>query len=81
MPEAGFELVPIHVNGTVADHWTLISAAYDLERARCDCTKRFKEQGAPDVAGAYVGAAFSSAFAKATHPYLIHEQNSGNRSC
>ncbi len=37
--------------------WTLISAAYNLERAKMQLHKRFKEQGAPDVAigfGAYV---------------------------
>ena len=68
VPEAGFELVSIHVNGFDRRRpWTLISAAYNLERAKMQLHKRFKEQGAPDVAigfGAYVELP------------LLHEQNS-----
>lgn len=45
VPEAGFELVPIHVNGFDRRRpWTLISAAYNLERAKSQLHKRFREQ-------------------------------------
>ena len=44
VPEAGFELVSIHVNGFDRRRpWTLISAAYNLERAKMQLHKRFKE--------------------------------------
>ena len=80
VPEAGFELVPIHVNGFDRRRpWTLISAAYNLERAKMQLHKRFKEQGAPDVAigfGAYVELPLLQLCAKLHIPYLIHEQNS-----
>ena len=59
--------------------WTLISAAYKLERAKMQLHKRFKEQGAPDVAigfGAYVELPLLQLCAKLHIPYLIHEQNS-----
>ena len=80
VPEAGFELVSIHVNGFDRRRpWTLISAAYKLERAKMQLHKRFKEQGAPDVAigfGAYVELPLLQLCAKLHIPYLIHEQNS-----
>ena len=80
VPEAGFELVPIHVNGFDRRRpWTLFSAAVNLERAKGKLSKRFKREGKPDVAigfGAYVELPLLQLCAKLHIPYLIHEQNS-----
>lgn len=80
VPEAGFELVPIHVSGfNRRKPWTLISAGIQMEKAKAGLQRLFAQEGAPDVAvgfGAYVELPLMRWCAAHKVPYVLHEQNS-----
>ncbi|SFX44642.1 undecaprenyldiphospho-muramoylpentapeptide beta-N-acetylglucosaminyltransferase [Olsenella sp. kh2p3] len=80
VPQAGFELEPIHVTGFDRSRpWTLVSALVRERKASARVGEVFAEKGAPDVAvgfGAYVELALMDRCRKQHIPYVLHEQNS-----
>ncbi len=80
VPQAGFELIPIEVSGFDRSRpWTAVTSLWQVWRAKQALGRRFKEEGAPDVAigfGAYVEVALLGWCKDARVPYLLHEQNS-----
>ena len=80
VPQAGFELEPIHVTGFDRSRpWTLVSALVREGKASSRVGEVFAEKGAPDVAvgfGAYVELALMDRCRKQHIPYVLHEQNS-----
>ena len=58
VPQAGFSLVDVEVTGFDRSRpWTALSSLYRVWSAKRDLARRFKKEGAPDVAvgfGAYV---------------------------
>ncbi len=80
VPQAGFELVPIEVSGIDRSRpWTAVAALLRVRRARAALRRRFREQGAPDVAvgfGAYVEVPLLGCCRSLGVPYVLHEQNS-----
>ena len=80
VPQAGFPLVDVEVTGFDRSRpWTALSSLYRVWSAKRDLARRFKKEGAPDVAigfGAYVEVPLLG-WCKENHvPYLVHEQNS-----
>ncbi len=79
VPEAGFDFIPIRVSGFVRTRpWTLLSALWHIQRARCVLDTQFKHT-APDVCvgfGAYIELALVSWCKKHDVPLVLHEQNS-----
>ena len=79
VPQAGFELEPIHVTGFDRSRpWTLVSALVREGKASSRVGEVFAEKGAPDVAvgfGAYVELALMDRCRKRHIPYVLHEQN------
>ena len=80
VPQAGFSLVDVEVTGFDRSRpWTALSSLYRVWSAKRDLARRFKKEGAPDVAvgfGAYVEVPLLG-WCKENHvPYLVHEQNS-----
>lgn len=79
VPAAGFDFIPIRVNGFNRRHpWTLASALWHIYRAEHELATYFKHD-TPDVCvgfGAYVELALVSWCKKHTVPLIIHEQNS-----
>lgn len=80
VPEAGFELVPISVSGFDRSRpWTGVTALVKSHSAQSALKRRFREQGAPNVAigfGAYVETPLLKACVSLGVPTMIHEQNS-----
>lgn len=80
VPQAGFELIPIEVSGFDRSRpWTAATSLWQVWRAKQNLGRRFKQDGAPDVAigfGAYVEVALLGWCKDAHVPYLLHEQNS-----
>lgn len=89
VPEAGFPLIPIHVQGFDRSRpWTAVKSLAMVSKAKGALGRAFAEQGAPDVClgfGAYVEVPLLSWCRKNGVPYLLHEQNSvpglANRMC
>ena len=80
VPEAGFPLIPIHVQGFDRSRpWTAVQSLAMVLRAKGALGRAFAEQGAPDVClgfGAYVEVPLLEWCRKNGVPYLLHEQNS-----
>ena len=80
VPEAGFPLIPIHVQGFDRSRpWTAVQSLAMVLRAKGALGRAFAEQGAPDVClgfGAYVEVPLLGWCKDAHVPYLLHEQNS-----
>ena len=89
VPEAGFPLIPIHVQGFDRSRpWTAVQSLAMVLRAKRALGRAFTEQGAPDVClgfGAYVEVPLLEWCRKNGVPYLLHEQNSvpglANKMC
>ena len=89
VPEAGFPLIPIHVQGFDRSRpWTAVQSLAMVSRAKGALGRAFAEQGAPDVClgfGAYVEVPLLEWCRKNGVPYLLHEQNSvpglANKMC
>ncbi len=89
VPEAGFELFPIEVQGFDRSRpWTAMSAWRKMRAAQRAIGERFASGKAPDVAvgfGAYVELPLLRWCAQQRIPCVIHEQNSvaglANRMC
>ena len=89
VPEAGFPLIPIHVQGFDRSRpWTAVQSLAMVLRAKGALGRAFAEQGAPDVClgfGAYVEVPLLEWCRKNGVPYLLHEQNSvpglANKMC
>lgn len=80
VPEAGFDFVPIEVQGFDRSRpWTAVSALVCTKRAERTVAAHFARNGAPDVAvgfGAYVEVPLLSWCASHGVPVILHEQNS-----
>ena len=89
VPEAGFPLIPIHVQGFDRSRpWTAVQSLAMVLRAKGALGRAFAEQGAPNVClgfGAYVEVPLLEWCRKNGVPYLLHEQNSvpglANKMC
>ena len=82
VPQAGFELVPIHVTGFDRERpWTLVPALYHLtaEKFRLLSYMDKHPECVPDVAvgfGAYIELPLVQVCSKRHIPIVLHEQNS-----
>lgn len=80
VPQAGFELVDVEVTGFDRSRpWTAVSSLARVWAAKRALSRRFRQQGAPEVAigfGAYVEVPLLGLCKERRIPYLIHEQNS-----
>jgi len=80
VPEAGFELVTVHVTGFDRTRpWTGVTALVNASRAERAIGKVFASSPTPDVAmgfGAYVEVPLIRWCAKHDVPCMLHEQNS-----
>lgn len=80
VPQAGFELEPIHVTGFDRSRpWTLFSALVRERKASDRVGEVFAEKGTPNVAvgfGAYIELPLMDRCRKQHVPYVLHEQNS-----